>query len=204
MNSIVITTKKSKSIDYYIYFDEWSGEILLVSTDKLERSDPFLKTQDLLARHFITGESNHKNYYVFVDYDGTPELVKRSHVFKLSQAENDLFIIPRNQKNWDIEVKIERQTNLLTVQINTRAIAHMLRFVKRASLKVEGERNLNLYVIKRNQPDWLIDTIEIDAAELIKHGVVTYDVRSILDDVDYDDIDLLTRRNFREYTLKVI
>ena len=71
-------------------------------------------------------------------------------------------------------------------------------------MEISKDSDLTLYVIKHNNPEFLIDTIEIDPVELLENGNIIHDISAVTKYTTYDDIGFITRRCFKNYYLEVL
>lgn len=209
MNSVNIVKRQRLKSDkeFYVYYNEWTGEIISTGCSlRTNTKFPFIKTTDMLAERILQGHINHKKYMVSFD-DATDKMgiVKKDNVLRLRKQEDNLFLIPDTRLDkWDIRAKFYTANNKMTVELNPDSIRQLTNFNIKADLKIEDSRNLNLFVVRKNQPDLLVETLEIDPRDLIEHDVLSIDVSSIVKHISYDEISLLTRRNFEHYYCEVI
>ena len=169
MSSVnIVKRQRQKSKDFFVYYNEWTGEIQSAGT--AERNDtrlPFIKTSDKVIERIIHGRANHKHYMVSFDDNNDFRVIKKDNVLRLRKQEDSLFMLPgRRLDKWDIRVKFYAVNNKMTVELNPDSIRVLTNMNLRAELKIEEKRNLNLFVIRKNQPDYLIETFEIDPADL--------------------------------------
>lgn len=207
MSSVnIVKRQRQKSKDFFVYYNEWTGEIQ--STGTAERTDtrlPFIKTSDKVVERIIHGRANHKHYIVSFDDNNDFRVIKKDNVLRLCKQEDSLFMLPGwRLDKWDIRVKFYTVNNKMTVELNPDSIRVLTNMNLRAELKIEEKRNLNLFVIRKNQPEYLIETFEIDPADLLDHDTLSIDISSLVKHVSYDDIGVLTRRNFENYYFEVI
>ena len=60
-----------------------------------------------------------------------------------------------------------------------------------------------MYVVQHNNPDHLIDVIELDPIELLTNGSLFYDISHITKYTSYEDIGFITRRCFKNYYVEM-
>jgi hypothetical protein len=209
MNSVNIekTQRQNSDTKFYVYYNEWTGEI--VSTGRSLRKDvnfPYITTSNTLARQILNGRINHRNYMVtFSDTVDNLDVVKKDNVLRLRNQEQALFLVPNTRKDkWDIRAKFYTVNHKMTVEINPDSVRQLANFTVRSQLRVENARNLNLYLVRRNQPDYLIEVFEVDPLDLIQNEILSIDISSIVKHTSYDNMTLLTRRNFENYHSEVL
>ena len=192
---------------YHVYYDEWTGEIKNV-TSKLKKSDYLnFVTDDNAAAEIMMGVLNPKNFIVMDTTDGS-RIVHKDSALKIKKAEDQLSkirVVPVTvdsdinvifyMDSWKLEVNINQDTlyKLTGKRFNTK-------FSKSDNIE---NTELDLYLIKHNNPLILVDTIKIDPIELINNGFMIFDMSHLATKIGLGDIDVLTRRIFKSYGLKI-
>lgn len=199
--------REHKTSKYYIYFDEWSGKINAV-TNKLKEnlSGLVMETTDPIAAEIMTGIKNIKKFVVADLVDGY-KLVESENYLRLKQTENYLSKIPKilPSQSRDLNVVTYLKDYKLEVNVSTDLInTH----INRQNNTIKLDRNDNydnviLYIVEKNNPLRLLETITIDPANLVEHGYILYDLSHLQTLVAFGNIDILTRRIFKSYGLKV-
>jgi hypothetical protein len=192
---------------YHVYYDEWTGEIKNV-TSKLKKSDYLnFVTDDNTAAEIMMGILNPKNFLVMDTPDGL-HIVHKNSALKLKKAEDQLSkirVVPVTVDS-DINVIFYMDSWKLEVNINQDTLYKLTgkRFNNKFS-KADNTENteLDLYLIKHNNPLILLDTIKIDPIELINNGFMIFDMLHLATKIGLGDIDVLTRRIFKSYGLKI-
>ena len=192
---------------YHVYYDEWTGEIKNI-TSKLKQSDYLnFVTDDNTAAEIMMGILNPKNFTVMDTPDGS-RIVHKNSALKIKKAEDQLSkirVVPVTVDS-DINVIFYMDSWKLEVNINQDTLYKLTgkRFNTKFS-KADNTENteLDLYLIKHNNPLILVDTIRIDPIELINNGFMIFDMSHLATKIGLGDIDVLTRRIFKSYGLKI-
>lgn len=192
---------------YHVYYDEWTGEVKNV-TSKFKKSEyPNFVTDDNTAAEIMMGTINPKNFLVLDTPSGT-HIVHRDSALKIKKAEDELSkvkVVPVTVDS-DINIIFYLDSWKLEVNINQDTLYKLTgkRFNKKFS-KSDNTQNteLDLYLIKHNNPLILVDTIKIDPIELINNGFMIFDMSHLITKIGLGDIDVLTRRIFKSYGLKI-
>lgn len=192
---------------YHVYYDEWTGEVKNV-TSKFKKSEyPNFVTDDNTAAEIMMGIINPKNFLVLDTPSGT-HIVHKDSALKIKKAEEVLSkikVVPTTVDS-DINIIFYLDSWKLEVNINQDTLYKLTgkRFNKKFS-KSDNKENteLDLYLIKHNNPLILIDTLKIDPIELINNGFMIFDMSHLITKIGLGDIDVLTRRIFKSYGLKI-
>ena len=191
---------------YYVYFDEWSGEITNI-TNKAKRSDdPYIITEDKTAADLMMGLLNPKKFLVS-DITGEYVLVPKSDHINLRKAEEILSKVPDVPLTVDSDINIIVYINSWIMEVNINQDTMFRLTGRRFNRKFKKEDNvsgseLDLYIIKHNNPHYLIDTIKIDPIELMNNGYIIFDMSHLKNVCGLGEIDVLTKRVFKSYGLK--
>lgn len=206
--SLVQTVKKQTQRKFYVYFDDWTGKINSISNKlRQDLTDPYLLTDDPVVMDLMKGIKNTKKYVVAELVDGY-KLVEKSNYLRIKQAEKHLSKIPV------IDHVVNRDINLITylsdykleINISADLIYQLTGKVNAKLLKIRKDENYDkiiFYITKKNNPLQLYETIEIDPIDIIQNGYKLYDLSHLRNKVALADIDILTRRIFKSYGLKI-
>ena len=208
--SLLTVTKRFNDTptEYYVYYNTWNGEISRISTSiEEDNKEPYVVTDDVAAARILSGKIQISDFIVsFVD-DNSNNLsfMKKDNVLRLRSSELRLHQIPKTPlADWDIKLQIYKQSHKLQVEINPNSIKKLTSFTYKKHLEISKDSDLTLYVIKHNNPEFLIDTIEIDPVELLENGNIIYNISDVTKYTTYDDIGFITRRCFKHYYLEVL
>jgi hypothetical protein len=208
MNLVNVTARaKSKSRnEYYVYFDEWTGEISSVGCSQQSgNTNPELKTTDSIVKAIIDGNVNQHDYLVALNDHNQFEVIKKDNIIRLRHAEDQLVLLPRIRLNkWDVRVRLYTGNDTMTIELNRDSIQKLVNSNLRSDLKLEEKQDINLYITRRNQPDYLIERLQFDLADLLDTYTVGFDASFIAKYAGYQDIDILTKRNFKNYYLEIL
>jgi hypothetical protein len=191
-----------------VYFDEWSGEINAISNKVREQlHDPYLKTTDPVVMDLMKGVKNTKKYVVADLVDGF-KLVEKKNYLRIKQAENYLSKLPKIKSavNKDLNVVLYLSDYKVEVNVSTDLIYQLTGKVNSSEVKIQRDNayeKIVLYIVEKNNPIRLIETIEIDPVDLIQQGYILYDFSNLRNTIALADIDVLTRRIFKSYGLKI-
>ena len=193
---------------YYVYFDEWTGEIKNVANRYKKSEFPHLLTEDNAAAQILMGELNPKKYLVNDTPDGRFIMLKSDmlRILKQEEALSKIMDVPLSV-NSEINIILYVESSMLEININSDTVFRMTGTLKNKGRKWSKAHNINnsvllFYIIEKDNPLNLIHTIEIDPIDLINQGYMLYDLTTIVNKVGLRNVDVLTKRIFKSYGLK--
>jgi len=191
---------------YYVYYDEWSGEIINVSNKYKKSDNPHLLTEDNTAAEILLGHLNPKKYIVNRSVDGE-FIMSKSEALVIKSHEDRLSKIAETSLSIDMEINIIRYIESMKLEINISGDTLYRMTGKRFNQKFSKALNTNnsvlyFYITEKNNPLRLIHTIELDPIDLINNGYMLYDLSEYTNVIGLNNIDILTRRIFKSYGLK--
>jgi len=203
--NIIKKARSSKQRDIYVYYNDWTGEIL--SLGKSKRSDtpaPYITANDEIARNIFNGTASETHYMVTMDFGDGQKLVKKDEVLRLRRREDDLFLLPRQRlNNWDIRTKIYTDNSRFVVEFNPGIIDRLVSIKMRKEITLDRDAEFEFYIVRKDRPDHLIKTIKVDAESLIVQGKQAFDISDVVKYASLHDVDVLTRRYFENYYVTV-
>lgn len=191
---------------YYVYYDEWSGEIINVTNRYKKSEHPHLLTEDNTAAQILLGHINPKKLMV----NETPSgiyLMEKTQALRIKAEEDQLSKIQEISLTYDREINVIKYINSWKIEINISSDAIYKMTGSRNNRKFSKKENVNnstlmFYIIAKDNPLHLVKTIKIDPIDLINKGYKLYDVSDLQNVIGLNDIDVLTRRVFKSYGLK--
>ncbi len=199
-------TKEPKK--WCVYFDEETGDLITVTSKPHESIDhPFLRTTSDDARQVLMGIEDPRKFAV-VDVSEGYKLIERGDVVRLREAENYLTNIPiNNNLSQDVNIIFYVNSWKMEVNFSQETLYKMTGRRKFRDVKINPEKEgrydkIKLFLIKENDPNFLVDTIEVDPAELIINGYLLYDMSSLRNVCGLGEIRVMTRKIFKNYGIK--
>lgn len=191
---------------YYVFYDEWSGEIYSVGNKFKDNGHSVLLTEDNTAAEILLGHLNPRKFIVNDTPSGT-FIMAKADTLRIKAEEEQLSKIVEVPNTVDREINIITYIESMKMEINISSdtVLKMVgRNVNKKFSQAHNENNTTLYfyVVAKDNPLHLYKTIEINPIDLINNGVVTYDLYDLSTKVALGDIDVLTRRVFKSYGLK--
>mgnify|MGYP001314033972 FL=1 len=191
-----------------VYYEEDTGDVVTVTN----REKDFIKHNHIVtdsddARRILMGIVDPKKYAV-VDVNQELKLVEKSAVLRIKEAEQRLSMIPASvTEKADVNIVLYINHWKMEVNFNQDTLYRMTgkRYFRNVSLNPEqdGEYDpITLYLIKDNDPNFLVKTIEIDPAELIEEGYIIFDMTPLRRICGLGEISIMTKKIFSSYRLQ--
>lgn len=206
----LLKTKKKSSDEptkWCVYFDEDNGDVITVTNKPKETIQyPFLRSTSEDAKRILMGEIDPKKFAVVELTEGF-QLIERNDVIRIKQAENFLTNIPVRETNSDVNIVFYINSWKMEVNFNQETLYKMTGRRQYRDLSINPDSQgvydkIVLYLIKENDPNFFIDTIEIDPVQLIQEGFLMYDLSNLRNIAGLGEINVLTKKIFKEYGIK--
>lgn len=191
-----------------VYYDDENGDVVTVTNrEKDQIKNPFIETDSDDARQILMGYVDPKKFAV-VDVNHELKLVEKSAVLRIKEAERRLSVVPLNQKTKaDINIILYINSWKMEVNFNQDTLYRMTgkRFFRNISLNPEQDGvydPITLFLIKDNDPNFLVKTIEIDPGELIEEGYMIFDMAPLRRICGLGEMSVMTKKIFQSYRLQ--
>jgi len=164
---------------WFIKFLEANGKILQISarkTSELKDGELVVKSYNKLCRQILQGKANKNLYAVLWDYSSKEwKLDKKANTLIIENKNNKLVPVQNvnTGKVVDCSIKISKANGQVQVNVNLKSIAHNMNLGSIKYLVSNDDKMLDIFITKKNDPDYLITAIPVDTTQLIKTSVVT-------------------------------
>jgi hypothetical protein len=208
-NSITTTTSQSNQ-QWNIRFNPESGRILGISPQPFKQvndNEQVVSVTNNVCRELVSGKKNMRKYSMHWDsIDNQWDIDVKSDTLVLEIKGNKLnqFTQGTHPEKNDVFVQVIRNENILRIKINLLTIRRSLNLGQINNIKNENPDILDLYVCRKNNPDYLIGVIPVDAIELFNKYVIYIDVpKNIIEHINsWDDISIFTKPVFKTYGIE--
>ena len=190
-----------------VYFDVQTEDIITVTNKpRSEIEHPYLMTSSSDAKDILMGILNPSKYCVIELAEGY-KLVEKGEGLRIKDAESYLSKLPIVEQNQDVNCIFYINSWKLEINFNQDTLFKMTgrRYHKEISINLDNDGkydNVVLYLIKGNDPNFLIATIEVDTKELIHEGYIIYDLHKLRNICGLGEINVLTKKIFKTYGVK--
>lgn len=166
---------------------------------------PYIESTDKNAADILNGELSDNQFIVSSDRFNEQRLIRKNEFLQLRQQEDSLFLLPEHRlTEWDVRAKLYLRNHKLVFEINRNKLKKFVAHTAEREMKLNARALFEFYVIRRDRPDYLVETFQVDASSLIRYGSATVDMGYVLSTVGLDDISILTRRYFENYYFEVV
>lgn len=190
-----------------VYYEHDTGDIVTVTNrykDFIKNPHIFTESDD--ARKLLMGYLDPKKFAV-ADIRGVLTFVEKSAVLRLREAERKLSLIPISKTKADVNIVMYINSWKLEVNFNQDTLYRMTgkRHVKTININPEQQGKYDkiaFYLIKDNDPNFLIKQIEIDPSELMEEGYLIFDMSPLRRIAGLGEITVMTKKIFKSYRLE--
>lgn len=208
LTTLEIKKKERLQPSYFVYFDEWTGEIKGITNQfKPEIKHQWIETRSNVAKELLLGNAN-PNKYIVADLAQGYELIEKKNLVHIKKAELTLTYVPivKNTVESDINIIFYINNWLMEINISQDTLYKMTgsRFLRKLDENsYDAKHYLELFFIKNNNPLQFIKKISINPVELINNGYILYDLSEFQKYAGLGETQILTKRVFKNYGLKL-
>ena len=210
MSSNNTTTTSQSNKQWNVRFNPESGRILGISPQPFRQvndNEQVISVVNNVCRELVSGKKNMRKYSVHWDsINDRWDIDVKSDTLVLEIKGNELnqFSEGAYPGNSDVYVQVIRKENILRIKINLLTIRDSLNLGQINFIKNQSPDILDLYVCRKNNPDYLIGIIPIDALELFNNRILHIDVpKNIVEHINsWDDISIFTKPVFKTYGME--
>ena len=194
---------------FFVYYD-LNGKIKQITKEIVEDSEyDYVVTDMPEAGDIASGHLNQNHWCVsFSDATQQIEFMHKKYAGTLRPSEDLLYQIPMIEDaiiEPDILVELFPVQNVLAITIGESCKKRLLWGLNIYDLKNTTGSALNLYITKKDNPDYLIVQVDIDPMELILHQKLIVEIPTTLTKyVNFNDISIFTTRLFEQYSCKLL
>lgn len=216
MNNETITepspSKTPAKRTWWVTFNKDNGKILSVTPRRSPGID--LKENQLLAeidnpvcRDIVKGKVSKNKYAIMWDHETDSwSLDKKSNTLKLTPTHHKL--LPMQENNiydvCDLHVTVFKKDFMLLVNVNLKNIKINMNLSDIAYISSSSTKLLDLYITRKNDPDYLIHIIPIDAEQLIKNQAMVVSIDQDANKIiDWNNVSIYTKPVFKNYGMEI-
>ena len=201
-------TKPEQNVDrtYFIVFDNDGNIRKINSTPMAELNNNTLtqiQSTDPICKKLIKGEASVKKYGIIWDLVNEQwNISKRSTKLILEAEDNKLipFSTDTNKKNTEIFVSVFYNDNTAVVYANANRIKSIKNLSDIKEITTKETEILDIYITKKNDPDYLITVLKLNPLELFRNGSQVIDLNNeITKHVDWQNISMYGKTVFNNY-----
>lgn len=212
MNKETISDTLTKNkIPYWIKFDKQNGKIKKISSSPItdfNDNQRVIESDNSICRDLLKGKVNRRNYAVLWD--------PIENLWKVDVKSSTLVIKPLSNRltpvrldisplSTDIHIAISKLTGTVKLTANLQQIAKHLNLSSIQQIVSDDTGLIDLYFTRKNDPDYLIQVLSVNAEELILNKeTITQIDKNFLDVIDWTNVSLYTKPIFKLYSLEFL
>lgn len=203
------TTTTSQSKTWYIRFNKNSGKILSIGPRPLvaiSDEEAVTLSKNEVCKQLISGKKKINKYAVHWDlFNETWDIDVKSSTLELKTYGEKLNqATERDPSFCDVYIKVIRATNTIKMEINLMTIKKSLNLGQINSIKQDNTSILDLYLCRKNDPDYMIGVIPVDAIKLINERNLYIEVPpEVTRHINsWDEISFFTKPVFETYGIE--
>ena len=203
------TTATSQNKKWYIRFNKNSGKILSVGPRPFvttNENEEVTASENDVCKQIIAGKKNLNKYAVHWDlFNEAWDIDVKSSTLELkTNGEKLNQALERDPSICDVYIKVIRATNTIKIEINLTTIRQSLNLGQINSIKQDNTSILDLYLCRKNDPDYMIGVIPVDAIKLINERQLYIQVPSeVTRHINsWDEISFFTQPVFETYGIE--
>lgn len=204
--TLIKSQKNVKPRSYFIVFEKDTGKILRINNSVVDINNSGhiqMKTENPICKKLIKGEASLKKYGIIWDIVNEKwDIDLRSTTLIIKSKHNKLtpFIKDLDPTTSEIFVNVFYDDDRIVVEANRNNISSIKNLSDITEISTTEVNLLDIFVTKKNDPDYLINIINIDPLTLFKDGTQTVHFRdSLSDQVDWNNISLYAKSVFNNY-----
>lgn len=209
MDNETVTDYKPK---YYVKFNSSNGKILSMSMSPIEKDTAdnivVLETENSIIYDVLKGKISKRRIGPIFDVENNKwEVGEKSNILVLKELSKKLMQVENKPNNKaDVSIRIYKEDKTLEITANYQSIKKNMNLADIADIsKSEDTGLLNLYFTKKGDPDYLVDSVQVDPSILLRNKTLAY---TLSDDItkhtDLENISIFTRPIFHNYSLQVL
>lgn len=193
---------------WWVKFNPVTGKISRISPKKIisNTRDQLVFESDYIDAFpdILTGKISLKTCKVIEDLETSEwKVVPRSNQLHIKKLIDRLHHVkPSNPNKVCVNIEYFTKTDIFEVSLNFNAIKSKMNLSEIYDVKVQDDVSLNLYITQRNNPDALVQEIDVDPVLLMKNKKIQIQT-SLSKYIDTQDISVYTCPIFPSYSLQI-
>ena len=196
---------------YYVKFNNSTGKILALGMSPLPEEDNediiVIETWNTMVDEILKGKRSRRSVGPVFDPETRQwDIGVKSNVLVLQEQSSRLLqVTNKRNTNVDIGIHIYKKDLQLEITANYHIIKKNMNLADIADISKSADAGLlNLYFTKKGDPDYLIDSLQVDPLVLLSNKTLRYSLpNDITKHADLDEISIFTRPIFHSYGLQI-
>ena len=191
---------EKKQKDFFVYYDEFNGNIASITTQKLDNGLHYIIDTTDTAKNIVAGKLSITKYAVgYKDY-ATNELtlIQKTSLVNFVKKDAELYKVPREIEKKGIVFTYYKESQLLEVEFNTIVLGNYNDPLWKGQFKLAFDEQFIIYLIDKEDPDILYARYIFPLSDI-------FEEESILvpnfTKFNPRTMEICTKRHFRDYSL---
>lgn len=203
--------KSSKNKKYWVSFSKRTGAISSVGKQEPtvnDRSIQVVQLDDPVLKQFARGKKNTREYIIAWNVlSDSWGVSKKKDELELQPLRNRLEQIEKSEDPTlhDIYISLYKRDMKAVISVNTSNIIKNYNLSKINNIVHNEFSLMNLFVCRKDDPDFLLGVLEIDAMFLMQHKKLVFDLpHDLLSAEDFENVSFFTIPVFDSYGLQYL
>ena len=191
---------EKKKKDFFIYYDEFNGNIATITTQKLDNDTQCIIDSTGIAERIVKGELSITKYAVgYKDYTTNElTLIQKTSLVNFVKKDAELYKVPRKIEKEGIAFTYYEESQLLEVEFNAIVLGNYNDPLWKGQFKLALDEQFIIYLIDKEDPDILYARYIFPLSDI-------FEEESILvpnfTKFNPRTMEICTKRHFRDYSL---
>jgi hypothetical protein len=192
---------------WWITYDKKTSQVKGVSpTLVTSKKFSVVESKNECCQRILSGNHSLRNFGMVWDMANDRwDIGEKSYRLNIRQLSRKLFnIVNNNPLNSDVHLTFNMTKNIMNIRVNYENLKRSMNLMGIHEISKEEGTLFNLYITKKNNPDFLIQSISIDPESLLKNKTIDYELINIKTFNEWKDLSVYTRPIFRRYSVEYI
>jgi hypothetical protein len=195
---------------WWVKFNQDNGKVIRISPRELKNNNKdhnVIQSDNLeLCTKIMRGQMSIKKVGVTWDVDEKKWFLdEKKESLVLKQLTTRIYRIEENNPlHSDLHLFFYKDTKILELSVDVKNIKHHMNLNDITTIANTEHTLLNLYFTRKDDPDQLIKSLDIDSELLFKERKLRFDISNIVKYIDWSNIDIYTRQVFKKYSLETL
>jgi hypothetical protein len=189
---------------WWIKYQTDNGKVIGLSSNELKSTNTkhgVTTTYNELCRELISGTVSFKACSIVWDVENEIwDIDLKQDVLDITQS-NTNFLYQIKEKpatKSDVLVRVYKKEHIVEITVNIENIKKSMNLTAINEIANKENTLLNLYFTKKNDPDYLIQSVEVDPLLLFRRKTAQFNLP-----LDWDNVSLFTKQIFKNYSLEI-
>ncbi len=192
---------------WWVTYDKKTSKVKGVSpTSVTSKKFSVVESENECCLRILSGTQSLRNFGMVWDMAKDRwDIGEKSYKLKIRQLSRKLFnIVDNNPLNSDVHITFNMTKNIMNISVNYENLKRSMNLMGIHEISKEEGTLFNLYITKKNNPDFLIQSIAIEPESLLKNETIDYKLININTFNEWKDLSIYTRPIFRKYSVEYI